>query len=113
MGLQISRFPGPGIAISGNSSHNVIGGDRGLGDGPYGQGNLLSNNVIGVDLATDGTMLNTVTGNLIGTDLGGSDGTQSLPWIAAFQHPGRTWKQDGVSPGSCRRGDWHLSEHCH
>jgi hypothetical protein len=75
MGLQISHFPGPGIAISGDSTHNVIGGDRGLGAGPYGQGNMLSNNVIGVDLATSGTTLNTVTGNLIGTD---NEGTDSL-----------------------------------
>jgi len=73
MGLHISHFPGPGIAISGDSMHNVIGGDRGLGTGPYGQGNLLSNNVIGVDLATSGTTLNTVTGNLIGTDYEGTD----------------------------------------
>ena len=73
MGLQISHFPGPGIAISGDSTHNVIGGDRGLGAGPWGQGNLISNNVIGIDLATDGTTLNTVTGNLIGIDLDGSD----------------------------------------
>lgn len=73
MGLQISHFPGPGIAISGDSTHNVIGGDRNVGDGPFGQGNLISNNVIGIDLSTDGTTLNTVTGNLIGIDLEGSD----------------------------------------
>jgi len=74
MGLQISSFPGPGIAISGESRHNVIGGDRDVGVGPYGQGNLLSNNVIGVDLSTEGTTLNTITGNLIGTDAEGTEG---------------------------------------
>jgi hypothetical protein len=74
MGFQISHFPGPGIAISGESKHNVIGGDRGVGAGPYGQGNLLSNNMIGVDLSTEGTTLNTVTGNLIGTDAEGTEG---------------------------------------
>jgi hypothetical protein len=73
MGLHISRFPGPGIAISGDSKHNMIGGDRSVGAGPYGQGNLLSNNIIGVDLATSGAALNTVTGNLIGTDNQGAD----------------------------------------
>ncbi len=74
MGFQISRFPGPGIAISGESKHNVIGGDRGVGAGPYGQGNLLSNNVIGIDLASEGTTLNIITGNLIGTDAEGTVG---------------------------------------
>jgi hypothetical protein len=72
MGLQISHFPGPGIAISGNSTHNVIGGDRNLGAGPWGQGNLLSNNIVGLDIASKGTHLNTITGNLIGVDLEGS-----------------------------------------
>ena len=53
--------------------NNIIGGDRSVGAGPWGQGNLLSNNIIGIDLATSGTSLNTVTGNLIGTDLDGTD----------------------------------------
>jgi len=69
MGLQISHFPGPGIAISGASKHNVIGGNRSVGAGPWGQGNLINNNLVGIDIATDGTTLNTVTGNLIGIDL--------------------------------------------
>ena len=73
MGLQVSNFPGPGIAISGDSTNNIIGGDRGLGAGPFGQGNLFIHNKVGVDLATSGTALNTVTGNLIGTDAGGTD----------------------------------------
>jgi hypothetical protein len=73
MGLQISHFPGPGIAISGDSKHNVIGGDRNVGAGPWGQGNLISNNLVGVDLSTENTTLNTITGNLIGIDLEGSD----------------------------------------
>jgi hypothetical protein len=73
MGFHISRFTGPGIAISGDSKHNMIGGDRSVGAGPYGQGNLLSNNVLGIDLATSDTTLNTVTGNLIGTDNEGAD----------------------------------------
>jgi serpin B len=72
-GLQISHFSGPGIAISGGARHNVIGGDRNVGAGPYGRGNMLSNNRLGIDLATYGTILNTVTGNLIGTDAEGTD----------------------------------------
>jgi len=72
MGLQISHFPGPGIAISGTSRHNVIGGDRSVGTGPWGQGNLVSNNITGIDITLTGATLNTVTGNLIGIDLEGS-----------------------------------------
>jgi len=67
-GLQISGFPGPGIAISGDSRDNLIGGSRGLGDGPYGQGNMLAHNAIGIDLSTSVTARNTLAGNLIGTD---------------------------------------------
>jgi hypothetical protein len=77
-GLQISHFPGPGIAISGDSTHNVIGGDRSLGDGPFGQGNLLIHNAIGIDLSTNGTTLITITGNLIGTDAADDSGLGNL-----------------------------------
>jgi len=72
MGLQISHFPGPGIAISGDSKHNVIGGDRSVGVGPFGQGNQLSHNSIGINLSTHGTTLNTITGNLVGTNPSGA-----------------------------------------
>lgn len=67
-GLQISGFPGPGIAISGDSRDNLIGGARSVGDGPFGQGNMLVLNAIGIDLATSGTTRSTLAGNLIGTD---------------------------------------------
>jgi hypothetical protein len=72
-GLQISNFSGAGIAISGDAQYNLIGGDRGVGSGPFGQGNLFSNNDAGVVLSSVGTSLNTVTGNLIGTDATGTD----------------------------------------
>jgi predicted amidohydrolase YtcJ len=68
MGLQISNFPGPGIAVSGDAKNNVIGGDRSLGAGPHGRGNLFSQNVHGINVSTDGTTLNIITGNLLGTD---------------------------------------------
>jgi len=73
-GMQISHFPGPGIGISGIATNNVIGGDRGVGAGPWGQGNLLTNNVTGIDLTISGNKFNTITGNLVGTDLVGTDG---------------------------------------
>jgi hypothetical protein len=70
-GLQIANFSGPAIDITGNSRHNVIGGDRSIGSGPFGQGNQFIHNLIGVDLATPGTTQNLITGNLMGTDAAG------------------------------------------
>ncbi|MGD8465050.1 MAG: right-handed parallel beta-helix repeat-containing protein [Anaerolineae bacterium] len=71
-GLQISNFSGRAIDISGDSQHNVIGGDRSVGAGPSGQGNMLTRNGTGVVMSTPGTMLNSLTGNLIGTDATGT-----------------------------------------
>jgi hypothetical protein len=73
-GLQISNFSGRAIDISGDSQHNVIGGDRSVGTGPFGQGNMLTHNGNGVILASAGTSFNTITGNLIGTDASGAQG---------------------------------------
>jgi parallel beta-helix repeat protein len=76
-GLQIINFPGVGIDICGGS-HNRIGGDRRIGTGPLGQGNLVSKNKLGINLCGYGTSFNTITGNLIGTD---PTGTYELEWI--------------------------------
>src|SRR3990172_7352999 len=43
-GLQITGFSDAGIGLYGGAQHNVIGGDRSVGDGPLGQGNLISGN---------------------------------------------------------------------
>ena len=72
-GLQIVNFSGSGIALCGGS-HNTIGGDRSIGSGPLGQGNLSSNNGIGIDLCSQESYA-TIKGNLIGTD---PTGTQDL-----------------------------------
>lgn len=80
-GLQIIDFPGIGIIICGGS-YNRVGGDRKIGTGLLGQGNLVSNNTSGIDLCGNGTSFNTIVGNLIGTD---PTGTYELPvsdfWI--------------------------------
>jgi hypothetical protein len=73
-GLRVSHFPGPGIAISGDAINNQIGGDRSLGAGPFGRGNMFNHNANGINLSTNGATLNTITGNLIGTDAIGLDG---------------------------------------
>ncbi|GAI26372.1 unnamed protein product, partial [marine sediment metagenome] len=65
-GLQIVNFSsGPGIHLCGGAQNNTIGGDRGIGSGPLGQGNLVGNGEIGINLCDDGTSFNTITGNLI------------------------------------------------
>lgn len=63
-GLQIVRFPGSGIAVYGDD--NVIGGDRGLG-----QGNVVSGNG-GAGIAISFASRNTVVGNFVGTDASGT-----------------------------------------
>ncbi|MGC9334315.1 MAG: Ig-like domain-containing protein, partial [Anaerolineae bacterium] len=73
-GLQVIGFPATGISISGGATFNQIGGSRSLGSGPLGQGNLLSGNGdTGLSIDGTGAMSNTVLGNLIGTDAGGTE----------------------------------------
>lgn len=69
-GLQIINFSGHGIYAGGNN--NVIGGDRGIGAGPIGQGNLVSRNRGGISLFAKASF-NIVAGNLVGTDITGTD----------------------------------------
>lgn len=95
-GLQILDFPNAGITITGNGG-NTIGGDRGRGSGPSGEGNVLSRN-----RASGITVLNPngnrIVGNRIGTDAAGriALGRQDRGiWI--FHQPGNG---DAVS------GDW-------
>ncbi|MGD2146084.1 MAG: right-handed parallel beta-helix repeat-containing protein, partial [Anaerolineae bacterium] len=68
-GLQVSNFSGTGIAIGG--ACNTIGGDRSVGAGPHGQGNLTSRNDVGVGLWGSHVSSNTIEGNLIGSDATG------------------------------------------
>jgi len=71
MGLQIVNFAGSGIAVC-SGSHNTIGGDRSIGSGPVGQGNLLSGNTYGIDICDYDTAFNVIRGNLVGTDASGT-----------------------------------------
>ena len=69
-GLQILGFPGDGIELNSNAAGATIGGDRGIGAGPLGQGNLISGNKeAGIKLYNANS--NTVLGNLVGTDRSG------------------------------------------
>jgi parallel beta-helix repeat protein len=67
-GLQILRFPNIGMMIFGND--NLIGGDRGEGRGPVGQGNVISQNG-GKGMVLSGNN-NVAVGNLVGTDVTGT-----------------------------------------
>ena len=68
-GLQVVHFTGPGILLNPPARFNIIGGDRNIGAGPLGQGNLFSDTSDGVGIKGSD---NVITGNLIGTDVTGS-----------------------------------------
>ncbi len=71
-GLQILHFPQDGIALAGGTTNTTIGGNRFIGDGLLGQGNLISGNGrVGIWFQDTETMSNTVIGNNIGTDISG------------------------------------------
>jgi hypothetical protein len=75
-GLQIVRFPGNGIEITGGAKNNRIGGNWQTGSAPRGEGNIITlNNGDGVNINGTGTSNNTVSGNLIGLD---KDGTRDI-----------------------------------
>jgi parallel beta-helix repeat protein len=71
-GLQIVGFSDAGIALARGAQYNLIGGNRTIGKGPLGQGNLLSGNNIGVGLWDEATSHNTIQGNSIGITLDGT-----------------------------------------
>ncbi|MGD8554112.1 MAG: hypothetical protein PVJ07_05255 [Anaerolineales bacterium] len=72
-GLQVLNFPADGISVDNGAQNNVIGGDRTVGAGPIGQGNVISlNGSVGLTLVGAGTSNNLVIGNYIGTDPSGS-----------------------------------------
>ncbi len=76
-GLQIVHFSSNGVSINKGAKYNIIGGDRNKGNGPLGEGNLISENGYdGVQIVGEGTTNNRVIGNFIGTDL---TGTRALP----------------------------------
>lgn len=96
MGLQVVNFAGSGIVVA-QGGRNRIGGDRSIGLGPIGQGNLVSGNGIGIDLCDVGTSENQIVGNLIGVQA-----DERTPWAnhgsGVFIEPGAT--HNTVGPGN-------------
>lgn len=79
MGLKFINFESVGIYLEGGS-FNTIGGDRTIGTGPSGQGNIfIAPGYAGIDFLAS-SRGNIITGNLIGTD--GSD-NESLGFTKA------------------------------
>jgi hypothetical protein len=68
MGLQMVNFEV--VALSSTGRRNRIGGDRDVGSGPTGQGNLFSAGGMGLNVG-GGAQDNIVEGNLVGTDPSG------------------------------------------
>ena len=87
-GLQIVGFTDAGVALNPGSQYNVIGGDRIIGDGPLGQGNLISGNHFGIGMWEARTSHNTIQGNYIGVTLDG---------IAAWGNPGGGIHSNGAA----------------
>ena len=69
-GLQIVHFVNAGIGIQ--SGYNLIGGSRSRGNGPLGEGNLISSNGSGIGMGPSSATNNIITGNFIGTDITGT-----------------------------------------
>ena len=81
-GLQVVHFTGPGVLINPGARFNTVGGDRSIGSGLLGQGNLFGDTSDGIAIMGSD---NRIAGNLIGTDITGTGnmgnrGTGVLLW---------------------------------
>jgi len=101
-GFQIVNFPYDGILIA-NANDNIIGGDREVGSGPLGQGNLIAGNGgHGIQIHQDCTN-NQILGNYIGTDVHGvSAWPNAYDGIALQGEPGPSNNVIGGSTASER-----------
>ena len=80
-GLQILDFSGIGIFITDRARKNTIGGDPVIGEGPWGQGNMIGRCNTGVGIFGALATENTVLGNIIGTDVAGDDEVGNIDGI--------------------------------
>ncbi|MFO7741595.1 MAG: NosD domain-containing protein [Anaerolineae bacterium] len=94
-----------GVAVTFGATHNVIGGAHSSGtcDGPC---NLISGNVVGVQIQDASTRDNQVVGNFIGTDMAGNsaNGNEAAAVVArlgASQNVIGGARSPGVCDGPC------------
>lgn len=72
-GLHFNNFTLADIALNNGAQNNIIGGDRTVGNGPSGQGNLLTGaGTFGIGMWGESTSNNTILGNIIGADKTGT-----------------------------------------
>ena len=110
-GLFIQRFTSNGVLIASGAATNAIGGDRGTGSGPNGQGNLIAfNGGSGIEVRGDG---NRVLGNYIGVDgAGTSDWGNAYNGVVLWQGAsdnvvgGTTSDYRNVIGGNDHNGVW-------
>jgi Uncharacterized conserved protein len=97
-GLQIVNFQNMGIGFNHFARNNTIGGDRGIGAGPTGQGCVISGNGSGINFFGAGVSGNVIEGNLIGTD---AEGMRAMPNRAfgLFVMDSSQNRIGGASPG--------------
>jgi hypothetical protein len=105
-GLQIKGFY-LGVLLGWGATNNTVGGDRAIGTGPLGQGNLISgNSYVGVQLQEPETANNSIIGNFIGTDLTGNSANGNdtagiiVGWGASHNVIGGP-RSPGVCDGPC------------
>lgn len=105
-GLQIHGFY-LGVLLGWGATYNTLGGDRSVGAGPLGQGNLISaNTYAGVQLQNPGTAHNSIIGNFIGTNLSGNSAKGNelagiiIGWGASQNVIGGA-RSPGVCDGPC------------
>jgi uncharacterized delta-60 repeat protein len=81
-GLSIVSFTNAGVAIQGNgATGNIIGGDRGVGAGPNGQGlRIAGSGAFGVNI-DQGAANNTVKGCWVGLDASGAVSEPNLAGV--------------------------------
>lgn len=91
MGLQMYHFPAAALKSEGVS--NQIGGNRNIGEGPTGQGNVFSANYTGLLVSQTGSV---VLGNIVGLD---PTGTKAMPNRQGVHVSGYGITIGSVNPG--------------
>jgi len=104
-GLQILNFH-TGVLLGLGATNCTLGGDRAIGAGPLGQGNLISaNSSVGIQLeGMEGfdTSHNSIIGNFIGTDItGDTENGNGYAGIAIAFGASQNVIGGAHSPGTC------------